>query len=151
MTPYDAGKPLERLAAELGLPELVRLSANENPLGPSPRVVAAIAHEATRVHLYPDGGALALREALARRLGVAPEQLVVGNGADELIGLVALAAFERGDEVVVPEPYAISVTLAGARVVASPLAGYETDLDDMRRKVTGRTKAVILCSPHNPT
>src|SRR5206468_3905996 len=91
-TPYDAGKPLERLAAELGLPELVRLSANENPLGPSPRVVAAIAHEATRVHLYPDGGALALREALAQRLGVAPEQLVVGNGADELIALVALAA-----------------------------------------------------------
>jgi len=154
MTPYDAGKPLERLAAELGLPELVRLSANENPLGPSPRVVAAIAHEATRVHLYPDGGALALREALAQRLGVAPEQLVVGNGADELIALVALAAFERGDEVVVPEPsfepYATSAILAGARVVASPLAGYETDLDDMRRKVTGRTKAVILCSPHNP-
>src|SRR5207249_7599866 len=154
MTPYDAGKPLERLAAELGLPELVRLSANENPLGPSPRVVAAIAHEATRVHLYPDGGALALREALAQRLGVAPEQLVVGNGADELIALVALAAFERGDEVVVPEPsfepYATSAILAGARVVASPLARYETDLDDMRRKVTGRTKAVILCSPHNP-
>ena len=127
MTPYDAGKPLERLAAELGLPELVRLSANENPLGPSPRVVAAIAHEATRVHLYPDGGALALREALAQRLGVAPEQLVVGNGADELIALVALAAFERGDEVVVPEPsfepYATSAILAGARVVASPLAG----------------------------
>src|SRR5207249_794988 len=117
MTPYDAGKPLERLAAELGLPELVRLSANENPLGPSPRVVAAIAHEATRVHLYPDGGALALREALAQRLGVAPEQLVVGNGADELIALVALAAFERGDEVVVPEPsfepYATSAILAG--------------------------------------
>jgi histidinol-phosphate aminotransferase len=154
MIPYDAGKPLERLAAELGLPELVRLSSNENPLGPSPRVVAAITREATRVHLYPDGGALALREALARRLGVGSDQLVVGNGADELIELVALAAFEPGDEVVVPEPsfepYGTSVTLAGARVVASPLAGYETDLDDMRRKVTDRTKAVFLCSPHNP-
>jgi histidinol-phosphate aminotransferase len=155
ITPYEAGKPLAELAAELGLPDLVRLSINENPLGPSPRVVAAIAHEAARVHLYPDGGALALREALARRLDVGPEQLVAGNGADELIGLLALGAFERGDEVVVPqpsfEPYAISVTLAGARVVASPLAGYETDLDDVRRKVTDRTKAVILCSPHNPT
>jgi histidinol-phosphate aminotransferase len=155
MTPYDPGKPLERLAAELGLPELVRLSANEHPLGPSPRVVAAIAREATRVHLYPDGGAGALREALGRRLGVGPEQVVIGNGADELIGLVAVAAFERGDEVVIPEPsfepYATSVVLAGAHVVASPLAGYETDLDDMRRKVTDRTKAVMLCSPHNPT
>src|SRR5436853_752626 len=155
MTPYDAGKPLTELAAELGLPELVRLSANENPLGPSPHVLDAIAREAARVHLYPDGGAVALRDALARRLGVRPDQLVVGNGADELIGLVALAAFEPDDEVVVPqpsfEPYATSVVLAGARAVLSPLAGYETDLDDIRRKVSGRTKAVMLCSPHNPT
>src|SRR5438132_6240200 len=140
MTPYDAGKPLAELAAELGLPELVRLAANENPLGPSPHVLDAIAREAARVHLYPDGGAVALRDALARRLGVRPGQLVVGNGADELIGLVALAAFEPGDEVVVPqpsfEPYATSVVLAGARAVLSPLAGYETDLDDIDRKST---------------
>ncbi len=154
LVPYDAGKPLERLAAELGVAELVRLSANENPLGPSPRVVEAIAREAARVNLYPDGGATALREALARRLGVAPAQILVGNGADELIGLVARAAFEPGDEIVVPEPsfepYTTSATIAGARVVSSPLAGYETDLEDMKRKVTGRTKAAFLCSPHNP-
>jgi histidinol-phosphate aminotransferase len=117
-------------------------------------VVEAIRREAVRVHLYPDGGAGALRDALGRRLGISPAQILVGNGADELIGLVALAAFDPGDEVVVPtpsfEPYATSAVLAGARVVASPLAGYETDLDDVRRRVTPRTKAVILCSPHNP-
>jgi len=154
ITPYDAGKPLEALARELGLEDLVRLSANENPLGPSPRVVDAIRREAARVHLYPDGGSTALRDALGRQLGVAPAQIVVGNGADELIGLVALAAFDPGDEIVVPmpsfEPYETSVTLAGGRVVGSPLAGYETDLDDVLRRVTDRTKAVLLCSPHNP-
>ena len=154
LVPYDAGKPLEQLAEELGVTELVRLSANESPLGPSPRVVAAVTREAARVHLYPDGGATALREALARRLGVTPGELVVGNGADELIGLLARAAFEPGDEVVVPhpsfEPYTTSVTIAGARVVPSPLAGYDTDLEDMRRKASERTKAVIICSPHNP-
>jgi len=116
--------------------------------------MAAVAREAGRIHLYPDGGSTALREALARRLGVGADQLVVGNGADELIALIAAAAFEPGDEVVVPEPsfepYAISATLAGARVVPSPMAGYETDLADVRRKVTERTKAVMLCSPHNP-
>ena len=153
--PYDAGKPLEQLAAELGVGELARLSANENPLGPSPRVVEAVAREAARVHLYPDGGATALRAALARRLGVTPGELLVGNGADELIGLIARAAFEPGDEVVVPEPsfepYGISATIAGARAVPSPLAGYATDLEDVRRKVTDRTTAVMLCSPHNPT
>ena len=155
LVPYDAGKPLEQLAAELGVPELARLSANENPLGPSPRVVEALAREAARVHLYPDGGATALREALARRLGVTPGELLVGNGADELIGLIARAAFEPGDEVVVPEPsfepYGTSATIAGARAVPSPLAGYATDLEDVRRKVTDRTTAVMLCSPHNPT
>ena len=154
LTVYDAGPPLEALAAELGRPDLVRLSANENPLGPSPRAVAAITREAGRVHLYPDGGSTALRAALARRHGLQQAQLLVGNGADELITLIAAAAFEPGDEVVVPEPafepYAIAATLAGARVVSSPLAGYDTDLDDVRRKVTARTKAVILCSPHNP-
>ena len=154
ITPYEAGRPLEALAAELGVGEVVRLSANENPLGPSPRVVEAIRREAARVHLYPDGGSSALRDALGRMLGVSPEQIVVGNGADELITLVALAAFDPGDEVVVPqpsfEPYTTGVAIAGALVRPSPLAGYDTDLDDVRRRVTERTKAVFLCSPHNP-
>jgi histidinol-phosphate aminotransferase len=154
VTPYEAGKPLEMLVAELGLPELVRLSANENPLGASPRVIEAVRREAANIHLYPDGGSGALREALARSLGVSAEQIVAGNGADELITLIALAAFEPGDEIVVPqpsfEPYATGATIAGARLVASPLAGYDTDLDDIRRRVTPKTKAVFLCSPHNP-
>ena len=154
ITPYDAGKPLEALLRELGLTELVRLSANENPLGPSSRVVEAIRREAERVHLYPDGGSSAVREALGDQLGVSPAQIVVGNGADELIGMIALAAFEHDDEVVVPmpsfEPYATAVALAGATLRESPMAGYDVDVDDVRRRVTARTKAVILCSPHNP-
>src|SRR5215813_8529018 len=141
VTPYEAGKPLEMLVAELGLAELVRLSANENPLGPSPRAVEAVRREAHNIHLYPDGGSAALRDALAHNLGISPEQIVVGNGADELITLIALAAFE---------PYATGANIAGARIVSSPLAGYETDLDDIRRRITPKTKAVFLCSPHNP-
>jgi histidinol-phosphate aminotransferase len=154
VTPYEAGKPLEALVAELGLPGLVRLSANESPLGPSPRAVEAVRREAANVHLYPDGGSSALREALARGLGLLPAQIVVGNGADELITLIALAAFEPGDEIVMPhpsfEPYATGANIAGARIVESPLRGYDTDLEDVRRCVTPRTKAVFLCSPHNP-
>jgi histidinol-phosphate aminotransferase len=152
--PYQAGPPLETIARDLGLADVVRLSANENPLGPSPAVVAAIVGEAARAHLYPDGGATALREALAGRLGVAADQIVIGNGADELLALIAWAALDPGDEVVVPEPsfepYTTVVELAGALVRPSPLHGYETDLDDVGRRVTARTKAVVLCSPHNP-
>jgi histidinol-phosphate aminotransferase len=155
IAPYDAGRPLDVVAAELGLPGIVRLSANENPLGPSPHVVQVIAEDARNVHLYPDGGSVALRDALGRRLGIVPDQIVIGNGADELLAMIAWAAFEPGDDVIVPqpsfEPYTTVVTLMGATLVASPLAGYETDLDDMRRRVTSRTKAIVLCSPHNPT
>jgi histidinol-phosphate aminotransferase len=154
LVPYEAGPPLDVLAKELGVAEVIRLSANESPVGPSPRVVEAIVREAARVHLYPDGGSTALREALGARLQVAADQIVIGNGADELLALIALAALEPGDEVVVPqpsfEPYTTVVEMAGATVRPSPLAGYETDLDDMKRRVTARTKALILCSPHNP-
>jgi histidinol-phosphate aminotransferase len=151
---YEAGPSLEALEQELGIEALVRLSANESPLGPSPRVVAAIRQEAPRVHLYPDGGSLALRQALAGRLGIAPDQVIVANGADELLSLIATAALETGDEVVITrpsfEPYTTVTMLAGGTVRESPLDGYETDLDDMRRRIGPRTKAVILCSPHNP-
>ena len=151
---YDAGKSLEAVARELGVDAVLRLSANENPIGPSPRVVEAIRREAPRVHLYPDGGCTEVRQALAGRLGVSAESIVVGNGADELLAMLARAAFDPGDEVVVPhpafEPYGTEATLSGATVVASPLRGYEQDLDDMLGRVTPRTKCVILCTPHNP-
>lgn len=154
VTPYQAGRPLEALEAELGVGPIVRLSANENPLGPSPRVVEAIRREAPRVHLYPDGGSTSLRAALGRWLGVGPEWLIVGNGADEILGLIARAAFEPGDEVLIPdpafEPYAIEAMLSGATAVRSPLAGYDTDLEDMLGRMTPRTKAVFVCTPHNP-
>jgi histidinol-phosphate aminotransferase len=152
---YDAGKPLEAVARELGVEAVLRLSANENPIGPSPRVIEAIRREAPRVHLYPDGGATEVRQALANRLGVGPESIVVGNGADELLAMLAGAALDPGDEVVIPqpafEPYGTEATLAGAVVVASPLREYDQDMEDMRRRITPRTKAVIICTPHNPT
>jgi len=154
VAPYDAGKPLEAVARELGVEAVLRLSSNESPIGPSPRVIEAIRREAPRVHLYPDGGATEVRQALAGRLGVGPESIVVGNGADELLAMLARAALDPGDEVVIPhpsfEPYGIEATLAGAVVVASPLREYDQDLEDMRRRITPRTKAVIICTPHNP-
>ena len=151
VTAYDAGKSLE---SELRAGTIVRLSANESPLGPSPKAVEAVRREAGRLHLYPDGGATELRAVLGARLGVGPDWLMLGNGADEVIEILARAAFETGDEIVIPapafEPYGTSATLAGATVVPSPLDGYETNLRDMRKRVTARTKAAFVCTPHNP-
>ena len=152
--PYEPGPPIEALEASLGRPVL-RLSANESPLGPSPRAIEALKAEADRVHLYPDGGAQKLREALAKKLAVRPEAIIFGNGADELITIIALAAFEPGDEVIIPqpsfEPYATAATLAGVTIVWSPLKEYRIDLEDCLRRLTPRTKAIFLCNPHNPT
>jgi histidinol-phosphate aminotransferase len=152
--PYVVPPPLDRLAAELGQPVL-RLSANENPVGPSPLAVEAIRREAARIHLYPDGGAPALAEAVADTLGVGPRQLVFGNGGDEIITLLVRALVDPGDEVVVPEPsfepYTTTTRLSGGVVVASPLRDYRIDLDDVLRRVGPRTQLVCLTSPHNPT
>lgn len=154
VAPYDAGKSLEALSRELGIADLVRLSANESPLGPSPRAVEALKREAERVHLYPDGGSTALRAAIARLSGVDPDWILVGNGADEVLSIIARAVLDPGDEIVVPhpsfEPYSTEALLAGARIVASPLSGYDTDVGDMARRVTLQTKAVFVCTPHNP-
>jgi histidinol-phosphate aminotransferase len=153
--PYEAGITPEKLQTVLGIGEPIRLSANENPLGPSPRAAEALIRESAKAHLYPDGSGLALRQALAHRLTVTPDSIVLGNGADEILTLIAWAAFESGDEVVIPhpsfEPYGTVVVLSGATPVWSPVTNYRTDLADMARRVTARTKALFLCSPHNPT
>src|SRR5215468_1537640 len=141
VTPYEAGKSLEALEIELGLPSVRRLSANENPLGPSPKVVEALRREAARAHLYPDAGSTALREAIAKRLDIGSDWIIVGNGGDEIISMIAHPTFE---------PYSIEARLAGSNPVESPLRGYETDLDDLRARMTPRTKVIFLCTPHNP-
>jgi histidinol-phosphate aminotransferase len=154
IVPYVLPPPLDALAAALDQPVL-RLSANENPLGPSPLAVAAIRQEAARIHLYPDGGAPALADAVADALGVAPAQLLFGNGGDEILTLLGRALLDPGDEVVVPdpsfEPYTTTARLAGAVVVASPLRDYRIDLDDVLARIGPHTKLVCLSSPHNPT
>jgi histidinol-phosphate aminotransferase len=152
--PYVPPPPLAALEAELGRP-VVRLSANENPLGPSPRAVEAIRAELGRIHLYPDGGAPDLARAVAATLGVTPDQLLFGNGGDEIITLLARALLDPGDQVVVPdpafEPYTTTAVLAGAAVVTSPLRGYDVDLEDVLARIGPRTTLVCLSSPHNPT
>ncbi|HZU05762.1 MAG TPA: histidinol-phosphate transaminase [Chloroflexota bacterium] len=132
-------------------------STNTNPLGPSPRVLAAV--RAATVDRYPEPASATLRDALAARLGLAPERIVVGNGSVELLWLLALAYLERGDRVVVCGPtfaeYARAARLMGAQVTvvsAAAEAGFRPDLDALRRTVTALAPRVtFLCNPNNPT
>lgn len=158
MRPYAPGKPIDELARERGLPEIVKLASNENPLGPSPKAVAAIVAAASDLHLYPDASGFAVRTQLAERLGVEFEQVALGNGSDDLIANLALAVVgdERHDEVIVAAPsfvrYAAAAELANCRLVEVPMtAGMEYDLEGMTRAVTAQTRLVILANPNNPT
>jgi histidinol-phosphate aminotransferase len=134
---------------------VTKLSSNENPLGPSPRALAALQAAIANVHRYPDAGALTLRQGLAARFGVQPDMVICSNGSDEMVFLVCLAFLNPGDEVVMAQASFISYYLRtiemGAHPVRVPLRDYVHDLDAMAAAVTERTRIVFLCNPNNPT
>jgi histidinol-phosphate aminotransferase len=154
---YEPGKPIEDVARELGLDPagILKLASNENPLGPSPLAVAAATRALAHGELYPDGGCFVLRQKLAARHGLAPEQFVVGNGSNEILELLGHVFLRPGDEVVMGAPafivYKLVALLFGARPVEVPLVDHRHDLDALARAVTPRTKLVFLPSPNNPT
>ncbi|MGE0023135.1 MAG: histidinol-phosphate transaminase [Hyphomicrobium sp.] len=133
----------------------IKLSSNETPLGPSPKAVAAFTAAGASLERYPDGQALALRQAIAHRYGLAPERIVCGAGSDELISLIAHAYLGAGDEGIFTEHgfllYRIVVLAAGATPVVVPERNLTADVDAILSRVTGRTRMVFLANPNNPT
>ena len=116
LSPYVPGKPIEELQRELGLSHVIKLASNENPLGPSPRALAVLSEGAATLHRYPDGGAFRLREALADRWKVTSDHVILGNGSDEILGLLARSFLSPGDEAVMADQtfviYKMEVTAA---------------------------------------
>jgi histidinol-phosphate aminotransferase len=151
---YIPGKPLEELQREYGIRDAVKLASNENPLGPSPKAMKAVAKKLSSSHRYPDGGCFYLRKKLARFLNVAPEMLVFGNGSDELLVMAVRAFVGKGDEVVIADPtfliYEIATQVEDGRVVKVPMKSFRYDLEAMRAKVTSKTKLVFIANPDNP-
>jgi len=155
LRPYAAGRPIEELERELGIDHAVKVSANENALGPSPLALEALARSAVGANRYPDGGGFYLKRRLARELAVEPEMLALGAGSNELIELLVHLFVAPGDEVVVSHPtflmYGVSVRMLGGTLVAVPGRGLEHDLDAMLATVGPRTRLIIVCNPNNPT
>lgn len=155
LTPYQAGKPLEELARELGLTDAIKLASNENPLGPSPKAVAAIQAELATLHRYPDSHAYYLREELSRHLGVKPEQLIFGNGSDEILDLLVRALVPPGGEVVSTSHsflmYGLLTQAVGGVFRAVPLRNLAVDLKAVAAAITPKTRLVLLNNPNNPT
>ncbi|MBB4285297.1 histidinol-phosphate transaminase [Roseospira goensis] len=150
LKPYVAGE-----SAIAGHNRVIKLSSNEGALGASPQAVAALRAAAADVHRYPDGGAVALREAIGRRHGLDPARLLCGAGSDELISLLVRAYAGPGDEVLFTEHaflmYRIYAQGAGVTPVAAPENGLVADVDALLAHVTERTRILFLANPNNPT
>jgi histidinol-phosphate aminotransferase len=154
---YEPGKPIEDVARELGLDpaSIIKLASNENPFGPSPLAIAAATRALAQAELYPDGGCFVLRQKLAAAYGLQPDQLVIGNGSNEIIELLGHVLLGPGDEVVMGTPafvvYKLVTLLFGATPVEIPLVEHRHDLGALLEAVTPATKLVFLPSPNNPT
>ena len=152
---YEPGKPIEEVQRELGLTDVVKLASNENPLGPSPRALAAAAEALRSVHRYPDGPARALRSALGQRAGLDARHVVVGNGSTDLIDLVARAFLGPDDNAVISEAafarFRQVVRARNGHARTAPLRDFTHDLDAMARAADERTRVVFVASPNNPT
>lgn len=153
--PYLPGKPMEELERELGIKDSIKLASNENPLGPSPKAMAAVQRELTKANRYPEGGGYYLTQKLSRKLHISPESIVLGNGSDDVIGMLTKAFLVPGDEAIMPSPsflmYEIMVQVAGAISVRVPLSSFSIDLTAMAAKVTPKTRMIFLTHPNNPT
>jgi histidinol-phosphate aminotransferase len=138
-----------------GPQDLIDLSLNENPLGPSPKALAAVAEELARLNRYPDMSGAGLRHALAEHLRVEPDQIAIGNGADNLIMQLCLAYLDRDTEVIVSHSsfpvYDQFAQVMKAPLIKVPLKEYRLDLDAMAQAISHRTRLVFVCNPNNPT
>ena len=155
LVPYEPGKPVEEVQRELGLERVVKLASNEGPFGPFPAALEAIRRSAAELNRYPDGGAYALRAALAERHDLRFEEVAVGAGSDGIVDCLSQAVLDPGDEIVCGWPsfpsYVIYAKRQGAVPVTVPLDGYTYDLDGLLAAVTERTKIVYVSYPNNPT
>jgi histidinol-phosphate aminotransferase len=155
IVPYIAGKSIEEVEKELGAKRWIKLASNENLLGPSPKAIEAIRKELATIYFYPEGPCTLLREALAKKFWLSERMVVISNGADNLIHMIANAFVNEGDEVVMADPtfpvYTNVTQIMGGKVVKVRLKDYTHDLNGMLKKVNRKTKLIFVCNPNNPT
>jgi histidinol-phosphate aminotransferase len=154
---YQPGKPIEETARELQVDpaEIVKLASNENPLGPSPNAIESMRRALGSAQLYPDGSGFYLCEALADRLGFARENIILGNGSNEIIEFLGHAFLKPGDEIITPKhafiAYKLAAQLFGSRTVETATPRFEQDLDAIVAAIRPRTRIIFIANPNNPT
>jgi histidinol-phosphate aminotransferase len=156
ISPYVPGKPIEEVQREFGIADAIKLASNENPLGPSPYAMEALRGSIANVNYYPDGNCYYLKRDLAASLGCTEGQLIIGNGSDELLKMIAEAFLNPGEELIFAKPTFSEYEFVGRVMDAVPVAvpvdnNFAHDLQAMAGRVSKRTKIVFICNPNNPT
>jgi histidinol-phosphate aminotransferase len=157
IAPYQGGKPIEALAREFGLQveDIIKLASNENPLGISPKAEVAMAEALIDIARYPDGNSFALRDVVAAKFAVDHNQIVFGNGSNDILELCARAFVKAGDEVIYSQHafavYPLVTQAVGAKGVAVPAIDFAHDLDGFVKAITPKTKLIFIANPNNPT
>ncbi|MEW5804719.1 MAG: histidinol-phosphate transaminase [bacterium] len=155
LQPYIPGKPISEVQRELALEEVIKLASNENPCGPSPKALLAIQQALSEIHRYPDGSGFCLKKAMGERLHVSTDQIIFGNGTNEILELVVRTFLAPGEEAVSAHPafiiYSLLVQAAGGKNVQVPLKNHTHDLQAMADAITPKTKLVFIANPNNPT
>jgi len=154
---YEPGKPIEETARELGVDPstIIKLASNENPLGPSPKALQAMRTALEDAHLYPDGSGFYLRKALAAKLRLASEAIILGNGSNEVIEFLGHAFLNPGDDVITCQyafiVYKLLATAFGVRTIETPSPDYQQNLDATLDAITAKTRIIFIPNPNNPT
>ena len=157
IAPYQPGKPISDVARELGMNEadIVKLASNENPLGASPRAMAAIQAALGDLAMYPDGGGFALKAAIAKKYAVSSGQIILGNGSNDILELSARTFLKTGDSAIYSQHafavYPLATQAVGAAGIEVPAKNFGNDLDAMLAAIRADTKMIFLANPNNPT
>ncbi|VVC77238.1 Histidinol-phosphate aminotransferase 2 [Aquicella siphonis] len=155
LTPYQPGKPIEELERELGITSSIKLASNENPLGPSPKVIQAATQALQKAHFYPDGGCYELKQALSRFLSVLPEQITVGNGSENVLELIVKAYLHKDDTAVISQFAFLTIPILiqsyGTRAKVVPAREWGHDIPSMIQSIDEKTRVLFLVNPNNPT
>jgi len=155
LTPYQPGMPIEELERELGITSSIKLASNENPLGPSHKVILAAQHALHKAHFYPDGGCYELKQALSQFLSLHPDQITVGNGSENILELIVKAYLHQGDTAVISQHAFLTIPILlesyGVRANVVPVRNWGHDIAEMINAIDEKTRVLFLVNPNNPT
>ena len=155
LKPYEPGKTIEEIKREYNLENIVKLASNENSFGTSPKAVEAIKNYAEKAYLYADGSCFKLKEKISKKLNISFEQLIIGNGSNEIIELILRTFIDKGDKIISCFPtfsfYRICAETTFGSYLDVPLLNYLFDLNKIYENIDSSTKVIIICNPNNPT